>query len=338
MMQKAETPYAVIVCDQQMPGLSGTFVLAEVHDRWPDTVRLMLTGQADLTTAVDAVNEGHIFRFLTKPCPNEVLVKAVNAALHQHRLIISERELLGKTLRGSVKVLTEVLNLTSPIASGKTSRIQRYVRHMVQTLGLDEEWKYDLAAMLSQLGCITLPLQIVDKYYSGDRLTETENELFQQHPMVAKKLLANIPRLQSIAYMISGQLKDYQDFPEAMMSKSFVLGGQILRAANDFDTLILRGMNQGEALHFMKRQEGAYNPEVLNALQSTPIERNDIRVRSVGVDGLHTHMVFDQNVTAENGLVLVRKGKEVTFTVIEMLKSFNEGIGVKAPIRVKEYK
>ena len=191
--------------------------------------------------------------------------------------------------------------------------------------------------MLSQLGCITLPLQIVDKYYSGDKLTQAENELFQQHPMVAKKLLANIPRLQSIAYMISGQLKDYKDFPEAKMSKSFVLGSQIIRAANDFDTLILRGMNQSEALHFMKRQEGNYNPEVLSTLQSTPIERNDIRVRNVEVDGLHTRMVFNQNVTAENGLVLVRKGKEVTFTVIEMLKSFNDGIGVKAPIRVMEY-
>jgi response regulator RpfG family c-di-GMP phosphodiesterase len=80
-------------------------------------------------------------------------------------------------------------------------------------LNLEEEWKYDLAAMLSQIGCITLPLQIVDKVYSGEKLSEEENALFQQHPNVAKKLIANIPRLQSVAYMIASQLKNYSEFP-----------------------------------------------------------------------------------------------------------------------------
>ena len=337
MMEEADPPYAVIVCDQNMPGMSGTAVLAEVRERWPETVRLMLTGQADLTTAVEAVNEGQIFRFLTKPIPSENLLKSLEAAIHQYQLITAEKELLGQTLRGSVRVLTEMLSLTSPIASGKTSRIQRYVNHMVKTLKLEDDWKYDLAAMLSQLGCITLPLQIVDKVFSGEKLSPEEDELFQQHPVVAKKLIAHIPRLQHVAYMIASQLKDYQDFPEAKRSMAFVTGSQLIRAANDFDTLLLRGMKPYEAIAYMRKQEGAYNTEVLDALEAVPVERTNLRMRSVGVGELHTRMVFNQNVTARNGLVLVSKGKEVTFTVIEMLRSFKDGIGVNEPIRVMEY-
>jgi len=337
LIAASEQPFAVVVADQQMPGMSGTALLAEIRERWPDTVRIMLTGMADLTIAMDAVNEGNIFRFLTKPCPPQVLYGAVQSAIEQYRLVTAEKELLGKTLRGSVKVLTELLSLTSPLASGKTTRIQHYVRKLTQLLNLEEEWKYDLAAMLSQIGCITLPLQIVDKVYSGEKLGEEEEALFQQHPNVAKKLIANIPRLQAVAYMIASQLKNYSEFPPGKTDMPFVMGSQLIRVANDFDTLIIKGMHPSEALHFMERQDGVYNPQILRALEKVPAERSTTRLRTVGVAQLNTHMAFDQNVTARNGLVLVRKGMEVTFTVIEMLRSFNDGIGVKEPIRVIEF-
>ncbi len=333
----AKKEYAVIVADQMMPGMNGIQLLAEVKKRAPETVRMMLTGQADISTAMEAVNEGHIFRFLTKPSPPSAILTAVTAAIEQYRLITAEKELLGKTLRGSVKVLTEILSLVSPVASGKTTRIQRYVRELTSVMKLEEEWKYDLAAMLSQVGCITIPPEIVDKYYAGERLTEAESELFSQHPNVAKKMIANIPRLETVAYMISGQLRKHEDFPESKRSMSFVIGAELLRVAIDFDSLVYRGLHQSEAIHFMERQAGKYNPDIIEALRSIHVEKTNTHPRMVKINELHTHMVFDQNVTADNGLVLVRKGKEVTFTVIELLKSFAEGIGVKQPFRVIEF-
>ena len=332
----AEKEYAVIVADQMMPGMNGIQLLAEVKKRSPNTVRMMLTGQADISIAMNAVNEGHIFRFLTKPCPPAVLFNAVKAAIEQYGLITAEKELLGKTLRGSVKVLTEILSLVSPVASGKTTRIQRYVRELTSAMKLEDEWKYDLAAMLSQVGCITLPPEIVDKYYSGERLTEAECELFGQHPKVAKKMIANIPRLEAVAYMISGQLRKHSEFPDKTRTTPFVVGAQLLKVAIDFDSLIYQGLHQSEAIHFMERKADTYNPDILQALKTIHVEKTNTRLRMVKITELHTHMVFDQNVTAANGLVLVRKGKEVTFTVIELLKSFAEGIGVKQPIRVIE--
>src|SRR5258708_28569397 len=78
-----DSPYAAIVTDLQMPGLNGLELLARVKEISPDMVRIMLTGQADLSTAIRAVNQGSIFRFLTKPCSTEEMTVTLEAAGHE---------------------------------------------------------------------------------------------------------------------------------------------------------------------------------------------------------------------------------------------------------------
>src|ERR1035437_9820924 len=72
-------------------------------------MRILLTGQSNLDSAIAAVNHGQVFRFLTKPCSPQNLLAAIQSAAEQHRLITAERELLEKTLRGSIKALIEIL-------------------------------------------------------------------------------------------------------------------------------------------------------------------------------------------------------------------------------------
>ncbi len=74
-------PIHVVVCDQRMPGMSGTSLLAWVAKHFPNTVRIVLTGQPDLPTAMKAINEGHVFRFLTKPCREWDLITAIHEGL-----------------------------------------------------------------------------------------------------------------------------------------------------------------------------------------------------------------------------------------------------------------
>src|SRR5450631_170470 len=107
-------PFAVVVSDLRMPGMDGVQFLARVRQISPDTVRIMLTGEADFSAAIEAVNQGNIFQFLSKPCPAEMLGRALDAALEQHALIMAERELLERTLTGSVEVLSEILSLVNP--------------------------------------------------------------------------------------------------------------------------------------------------------------------------------------------------------------------------------
>src|SRR5262249_38511740 len=86
-------PFAVLVADMQMPGMNGVQLLTQVQKLYPDTVRIMLTGNADQQTAIEAVNKGHIFQFLNKPCPIDMLKLALQAGIKQYRLITAERQL-----------------------------------------------------------------------------------------------------------------------------------------------------------------------------------------------------------------------------------------------------
>ncbi len=88
-----EGPFAVVITDQRMPNMDGIAFLGEVRKRAPDTVRIMLTGNTDVTTAIKAVNEGSIFRFFTKPYPLDDLASAIEVGLEQYNLVTAEREL-----------------------------------------------------------------------------------------------------------------------------------------------------------------------------------------------------------------------------------------------------
>jgi DNA-binding NtrC family response regulator len=83
-------PYAVVVTDMRMPGMDGVSFLAHVHQMAPNTVKMLLTGQRDLDAAIDAVNAGHIFRYLKKPCKKEDLVNAINQGIAQYRKNIAK--------------------------------------------------------------------------------------------------------------------------------------------------------------------------------------------------------------------------------------------------------
>ena len=192
-------PWAVVVADYRLPGLSGVAFLRDAQRRAPHTVRVLLAGRGDIEGAVAAVNEGHVFRLVTKPCPAAVLRQALVASLAQHRLIVAEREVLEQTLAGVVRVLTEILEVVSPDAFGRAGRAKACVRHMAAALGLADGWQYEVAAMLSQIGCITLSPDTLAKVLAGQALGPAERDAVAAVPRVAAALIARVPRLEPVA-------------------------------------------------------------------------------------------------------------------------------------------
>jgi FixJ family two-component response regulator len=95
---KQDGPFAVVISDMRMPGMSGAEFLAKMRQKAPEAVRMLLTGQTDMHAAIDAINEGNIFRFLTKPCRKEDLVNAINLGLAQYHSVVAEKELVKKAL------------------------------------------------------------------------------------------------------------------------------------------------------------------------------------------------------------------------------------------------
>ena len=330
-------PFAVVVSDLQMPGMNGLELLARVRELSPATVRIMLTGQADLDTAIAAVNQGNIFRFLTKPCSAEQLAGTLNAALEQHRLITVEQNLLENTLHASVKVLTEVLSLVHPAAFSRATRIHRYVRHMAAHLKLRDAWQFEVAALLSQVGCITLEPGALDRIYIGDEISDEEKKMFAAHPAAGGELLAHIPRLEAAACMIANQNRSFEEpiaRPANVSQETVATGAHLLRAAMDFDRLITRNRSYEEALEKMQARAQDYDPACLKALAAYIAPECGMAVRVLKSAELLPGMVVDQDVRSKTGLLLLAKGQEVTLSVLGRLRAFAAKIGIAEPVRV----
>jgi CheY-like chemotaxis protein len=330
-------PYAVVVSDMRMPGMDGIHFLTRVRETAPETVRMMLTGNADQQTAVDAVNEGHIFRFLTKPCPPETLAKALRAGIDQHRLITAEKELLEKTLNGSVKVLTEILSLINPIAFSRASRIQSIVRHIARELQWKDIWQLELAAMLSQIGCITVMPDVLEAVHAGEELSDTDRQRYEQHPAVASRLLANIPRLETIAQMIGRQFEPCS--PGEMAARwrpqdPVFVGAQVLKVAAEFERMLGHVKGPRAAVAHLAAHPEKWPPQIVTALQNIELPATECELRVVELHELRTRMILDEHVRASNGLLLVTKGQEVTFALLERLRNFAANGAIPSRLRV----
>jgi CheY-like chemotaxis protein len=317
-------PYAVVVSDMRMPEMDGIQLLSRLKTLAPETIRIMLTGNADLETAMQAVNEGSIFRFLTKPCSKEAMARTLTAGLVQYRLVTAEKELLERTLSGSIRVLTEVLSLVNPAAFGRALRLRRYIRHVVEVLSLPNPWRFEVAAMMSQLGCVTLHPETVEAVYSGNKLAPEEEKNYAMHPAVAHDLLRNIPRMEPIAWMIAHQNRSISvegDVSDREMA-DMRLGAELLQATLGFDDLVGRGFSRTEAAHNASRQFRGLDPRVFRALVEIEPDKAERQVRLCGVDELTPGMVLDAEIRTNDGTLIVARGQEVTVPLLLKLNSF----------------
>lgn len=333
---KTEGPFAVIVSDMRMPVMDGIQLLTLVKDLYPDTVRLMLTGNADQETAIDAVNKGAIFRFLNKPCSSQTLVMSLALALRQYRLVTSEKELLDKTLKGAITVLSEVLSLANPIAFSVGLRIKSLVLEMATQLSLTSLWQFELAALMSQIGCITIPSDILNKVYAGQELEPAEQKMYRQHPQVGAHLLEKIPRLETVAAIIAHQFDAYADLEAASdLSDEIRLGSQAIRIAIDFDKLLNRGMRREAALCQLAEEPEIYHPDIIKLLDQVQLDYDQERIISVEIRDMVVGMVAEQDIIAANGVLISPKGQEITWSLLQGLKNFAQQVGVKEPVLVK---
>ena len=327
---RKEGPYAVVVSDMRMPGMTGAQLLAEIRRQAPDTVRMLLTGYTDLEAAMDAFNHSNIFRFLTKPCDKEILTVALTAGLAQYDLICSERELLEKTLMGSIKVLADVLAAASPEAFGRSMRIASWVRHIATSLVVPEAWQLDAAATLSQLGCITLYNELLQRAYEGAELTPEEQTRYEAHPQFAMSLLEHIPRLGPVAWIIGQQFVDeiptvppqfVPKIPESAVHE-LVRAATILKLAVAFEELTQKTIPFCDAMSRLRERSAEFPNELIEALSTLrPVSIRTLP-RLVPIAKLAPGMVLDQEIRTHVGMLIVGKGQEVTRVMLAKLENF----------------
>jgi CheY-like chemotaxis protein len=332
-----ESTIAVVMSDMRMPGMDGAAFLSQARQVAPNATRILLTGQADMNSAIAAINEGQIFRFLTKPCPPASVLATMDAAAEQNRLITAERVLLEQTLHGSIKALTDILALTNPVSFGRATRIKQLVAELAAKMGLRETWQLEVAAMLSQLGYIALPAETVEKLYYGRALTDGEQKMVARAPAVTEQLVRNIPRLEMVAEILEAVTKPPRRVtpPSTDARKLQVeLSTQLLRIALEFDSGEAQGKAAATVIGALKARQDVYEPRVLDALAEIRTSKGTgVEIREVSLAVLCAGMVFVEDVKTQSGTLLVARGFEVTASFLERARNFQPGM-VKEPLRV----
>ncbi len=307
-------PFAVVITDMQMPNMDGIKFLSHARIQAPDTVRIVLTGNANLQIAIQAVNEGNIFRFLNKPVEPDVLFESIIDGIQQNRMITAERMLLSKTLKGVVDLLSELLSLINPETFDQAKLIKQSVRNMVRNLNLAETWIYELAAMLSQLGYAILPKELLEKLGSEQRMDSKEIELFEQQPKTVSRLIKHIPRLETVAAIVemqSAPLKQIELRNRLTADEKAIVGGQILKVAIAFNQRLRKGVPTKEAIAALMDDPDKYDPALVRALALGDTNDQWIEQLSLPVEKMEAGMVLDQAIHTAAGSKLVTKGQEI---------------------------
>ena len=313
---------AVIVSDMRMPGMDGATLLKHVKQLYPETTRILLTGEPGRDAAIAAVNEGQIFRFLTKPCPPDQLRTAIDAGVVHHRLLVAEKVLLQETLIGCIKALVDILAITNPVAFGRATRVKRLATDLAGSTGRPSFWQLEAAAMLSQIGYISLPVELVEKLYYGKRLTSEERVLADGAPAVAQKLLGQIPRLEQVMEILAASQAKVE-LPEGLVKD----GAAMLRLVLEYDAQIAQGHSPDVALSSVRAQTGRFEAKLVENLESlVGLSAGAPEVKDVAVGRVTPGMVFMDDLYTQIGTLLVPKGFEVTEAFLERARNFGPGI------------
>ncbi|OGW61284.1 MAG: hypothetical protein A2Y48_02485 [Nitrospirae bacterium RIFCSPLOW2_12_42_9] len=265
----------LILSDCRMPGMDGIALLAEVRKRTPDTIRMMLTGYADMETSMAAINRGEVYRFITKPWNDDELKLIIKDGIHQYELVqenrylheltqkqnlilkdlnsnleqkVSERtrevEMLFKELEQNffdvVRVFTGLMELKSPYLGGHAKRVAALSRRLAEKIGLptDEVLNIEVAALLQDIGTLGFPDKILKK--KENELDIVEKALLQQHPSLGQTALQQIKKLSDICLIIRHHHERYDGlgYPDNLRGEMIPAGSRIIAIADSFDTLV----------------------------------------------------------------------------------------------------
>ena len=316
----------VVVSDMRMPGMDGATFLRRVMRARPDVTRILLTGDPGRDAAVLAVNEAQVFRFLSKPCPPDQLAKAIDAGVMNYRMVHAERAVLQETLIGCIEALIDVLAITNPVAFGRASRVKRLTMELAEAMGCTGFWQLEAATMLSQIGYISLPVELVEKLYNGRLLTPEEDVLAAAVPEVANKLLGHVPRLEPVMQILSA-LNASPEQLRALGEGTIGLGARMLSLVLEYDALMTLGRGMEVSMQTLRGKSARYGDQLLEKFGGLTGAASGVpETREMPLRLVMPGMTIMEDLRTPTGTLLVPRGFEITQTFLERLHNFGASI------------
>jgi len=264
---------SVIVSDQSMPFMSGWEFLEKVRALVPDAVRIMLTGHADVEAAINAINQGGAYRYITKPWNDRDLVLVVRDAAEKYKLLIENRYLteltkkqneelanwntqleelvrvqtidiqnknnqLQEALTGTVRAMASVVESRDPYTAGHQKRVAELAVAIASEMGLPipQIEGIGMAAVIHDLGKIAVPAEILSK---PTKLKKSEFAIIQDHPQSGYEILKTIDFPWPIARIVleHHEKMDGTGYPNGLVGNNMLLESKILTVADVIEAM-----------------------------------------------------------------------------------------------------
>lgn len=335
---KSEGPFKAVICDMNMPEIDGATFLTMIRERYPETVRLLLTGQCTMDLAIQAVNAGQVYKFLTKPCVPQMLREVLREAVLYYERSQQERALLRETFLGSVRALGQVLEIVQPASFAIAARTAELVGALGKKTGADS-WDAELAATLCTMGYVTQPAFVAAKLLGAEALAGAELQMVERARDVTVRILGNIPRLAGAIRILTDMDKGYSSVhrpDDHRRGEELPWGARAIKVAKDFECFKdAMGSVEG-SLRRLREQSTAYDPVLLRALQSILGSGDEWKsgIIWVSMDELEVGMLIMEGIFAASGNMLIPKGQQVTDVLLARLRNYQEGLGIREPIAV----
>jgi len=308
----SKNPPDMILLDIMMPEMDGYEVCKRLkaNKATKNIPVIFVTAMSESKDEAKGFAVGAI-DYITKPISPPIVLARIRNTL---ALISSRQSLkvaLDQTLTGSVELMADLLSMTNPTAFGQSNDLRRQMRISCERLGHRPTWSFDVAAMLSQLGCLALPEELLERIYRGDAVSPEEQMLYDNHPKMAQRLLERIPNLKTAAQIIGLLRQDLND-PSVLegMAPQVRLGASLLQDAIDKQEL---------------ERRRSYTPPPPTTPSSGQIPGNNGPMRrDVLVEDIRVGMRIESPITTIKGTPLVKPGAEVTRAIHERLRSYLE--------------
>ena len=335
----------LILLDIMMPGMDGYEVCRRLKDI-PATKNIpviFVTAKGEIEDETKGFELGAV-DYIVKPVSPSIVRARVKTHLELKNSRQHIEQLLSKTLLGSIKLLTDILAIVNPRRFSQAARLKRYAHDLAVQLGLPDVWRIEIAALLSQIGIVTIPTQILDKVEKEISLSAQERDLYATYPSMGHDLLENIPRMESVAEMISHQQDTFSVSSTSSNPLDWDiedLGGQILKVVIDYDRLIVKHNNPKSAILGLRNRGGLYPPFLLDALLESKSEiinrktdEEALPETLVKVSDLRSGMILEDDIKTEDGAVIIVKGNEISDNILSLIKRFTKHRKIVEPIRI----